>query len=333
MQERRNLDPPTLSPRELYNELVRRRAERPNLQSCLMLVEGPDDARALKKLRDPACIIEHRGTRKGVLMTMDKILSISPNAAAGVVGIIDRDFDHFRGEPEPLGCRTAWLSHRCNDLESAVLRVHGASILEELTSDVGRRNDAWLHDPPRGSPLDALVLSVAAPIGRLRAAYCSVEERDYRRSVHPIVERWESLEPKDINERPMSRLPDSLLDLLKVPAQPSNAQLLEIIPQSVDNRVHARVAEELEGLDHGDDPWAFVRGKDLVRSIAYALYASPRSSMFRKMPIHALEKHIGDLVVGKFDADAAHEAAVHDSIEKASAGDATTYPYLKRRTG
>lgn len=296
------------------SELILRKETRPD--QCFLIVEGPDEVSILQPHRAANCSIYAQDGKDSVV----KLIQYVNNQRVykrlpieGVIGLVDRDFEHLQpSAAQPA--RLAWTTPDFNDIESASLYHSGALVLEAFASNETLQFDKWLSLRD-GNAFDLLVERIVAPIGAMRAAY---------QEVYPS----ESLEPKGT---------EPLIDRVWRLATPTESlklyALLECLPQALPSgargKIQVRLSAMLRALEL--DPqiaWDYVRGKDLVRTIAVALSRSP-ANLYDRLNIKDLDRRLQQRVLDSLDVATLRKCGTFDSIAKASAADTGQYEYLK----
>lgn len=297
-----------------FPELILRKATRPN--QCFLIVEGPDEYVILQPHRAANCTIYSQDGKDDVLKLI--MLANTRNihqrgSLEGVVGLVDRDFDHLQATPA-RPARLGWTTPAFNDLESAALYSSGAAVLAGFVSNDALQSDRWLA-LQNGHAFDFLVERFVAPIGALRAAY---------QETHPHT----SLEPGGAQP---------LIDRAWKHASPTAALqlsiLLDLLPSglSVGDRgsIQVRLRAMLQALfADPESAWDYVRGKDLVRAIALALIESP-AALYDRLLVKDLTVKLHQRLLDHMDAAALRNCGTFDSIAEASAADSIRYEYLK----
>jgi hypothetical protein len=295
-------------------ELILRKETRPN--QCFLIVEGPDEVGVLQPHCAANCSIYPQDGKDNVVRLIQQANNqrvYKRHPIEGVIGLVDRDFEHLQPSVA-RPARLAWTTPRFNDIESASLYHSGTVVLEGFASNDALQFDEWLALRD-GNAFDLLVERIVAPIGAMRAAY---------QEVYPSA----SLEPKGdvpLIDRAWERVtPTKSLDLYA---------LLDYLPQALPSgdrgKIQVRLRAMLRKIEL--DPqlaWDYVRGKDLVRTIAVALSKSP-ANLYNRLKVTDLARRLHQRVLDSLDASTLRECGTFDSITKASAADTGRYEYLK----
>lgn len=321
MQGRLDNGRPRMTVPSLYAMLRMHLDGNPDPHRCALFVEGANDHRSFLKLATRSCRVIPCDGKSAVIETMG--YTVMRGGGSRVVGVVDRDFDHLVGFVEPANKRVAWLSLHGNDLEAVVMRTRGKELVEQLGLEFQSCFDPWLQAPATGSSLDMLVQRVAVPMGMLRTAL-ALAAKELR-----VARPGKFTNPPTLG----SDLLDAIWKVASPTHTPTVAELEKCIPQTVHDPLRNMTVSNLEALPIPEDPWALVRGKDLVGALAKALHTQRKPPVEQEASAADIEHRINRLIVDHFDEVVAEKAGVYDSIARGSAGDAETYQYLKRRTG
>lgn len=282
-----------------------------NKQRCWLLVEGSDDMSVLQRFRGEHCEIRSLNGRNNVLHSIRRA-SFQASKLDGIVGLIDRDFDHLATTREALPIRCQYSCPRFCDIEASILCFRGAELLDVLTDAKERTASPWFRFAT-DEPLDLLAENVAARIGAVRALYHDLG----------LGTSYGSLDQTgDFIDRTWNRsLASSPLTFEAV------ARGLPQLPQNHFQELRRRwnnlVAEKGER-----DPWDLVRGKDLVRCIAHALADDPKICLFRE-GLEQIAARTQQRLLGLVDQRHLEEAELLLAIEKACSQDSQRYQYLR----
>ena len=317
----RNLKDFVQTDRDAYpykcNEIILARSM--NEKAAYIFVEGPSDQKALLRHRATNCTISplninKKAGKKGVIdfiKCCETFLWKKNVGLRGIVGLVDKDFDdHLNEKPRKPPKRAPYISSVTNDLESTVLYFSEREILKKLLANQQNKINDWLDlsvDCPEA--FDRLVHCVVAPIGALRVAWqnsglarTSLNLND----VNVISRIWNSA------NHSQSLNSDDLINLL--PSQYSNNEK---------HRVKVLIQKELDKINKQPAlEWNYVRGKDLVYSIACALANSSR-------PLDEHVHLITKLIIDGFDSNIIAKCKLKQTIAEATIGDHGNWQYLK----
>lgn len=288
-------------------------------QSSYIFVEGQNDKDALDKHIDSNCSIEtlniiHKEGKKGIIefIKCAEEYRWGKNVGLhGIVGLVDKDFDDRLNEkPRKPPIRAPYISSITNDLESTILYFSEREVLKKLQANQQTKMNYWLDltlDYPEA--FDRLVHCVVAPIGALRVAWqnsglarTSLNLND----VNVISRIWNSA------NHSQSLNSDDLINLLPSEYSNNEKHRIKVLIQNELDKINKQPALE----------WNYVRGKDLVYSIACALANSSRP----------LDKHvhlITKLIIDGFDSNIIAKCKLKQTIAEATIGDHGNWQYLK----
>ena len=289
-----------------------------NKKAAYIFVEGLTDKDALDPHRASNCTISplnipNKEGKKGVIdfiRCCETYPCGKDIGLLGIVGLVDSDFDCvLEAKPPKLPSRAIYISSGPNDLESSVLCYQGLQVLNELLPNQ-KNNNIWLS-PNTDFPeaFDKLVHYVVAPIGALRVA-CANRGWGYK-----------SLEP-DKNTNLISRIWDSVNHLKSLDGDNLINLLSSEFSEREKNNIRDLIQIELVKIKRNDSPWSYVRGKDLVYSIACAVVNSPN-------PPRAQELRIMKLITKWFNSKVINGCELKKKITEATIGDHGNWEYLK----
>lgn len=300
------------------NEIVLARLQEE--KASYIFVEGPSDKDALERHGDRNCTISplnipNKEGKDGVIdfIKFCERFKWEKNVGLhGIVGLVDSDFDGvLKNKPPRLPNRVIYICSGPNDLESIVLCFQGPEILEEILANQKNKNNIWLNtneDWPEA--FDRLVHYVVAPIGALRVT-CVNEGLNYKtlepdKNTNLIYRIWNAVNhSKSLNS-------DNLINLL--PSQFSEQEK---------NRIRDLVQKEIDKIEKDQSlAWNYVRGKDLVYSIACALANSPN-------PAKEQESRINALITKWFVPKVIIACELKKKIAEATTSDHGTWQYLR----
>jgi hypothetical protein len=292
-------------------------AQAQDKSACYLLVEGPDDVKALQKFAHDSCTVTAAGGKSKI----EEALAHAVESAArrqtplhGLLGAIDRDFDGVNGTPASTHPRLARIGYP-NDLESAVAHHRGHDFYETVFIKERVRDSDWLGYSGKedDGPFDRLVRRFACPLGAIRAAW-RASGHAYEPLNEPdalIAELWkDAYERGSVKPQHFERmLPETL-------SQPSRAKLLQQA-----NELH-------RAANAAADQWRLVRGKDLLSICAFAAFhegaaISPGLQLFQ------LNRELRQAAVFLFDYEVLVACGLEEAIARASQTDADRHKYLR----
>ncbi len=291
-------------------------AQASNKSACYLLVEGPDDVAALQKFVHQSCRVAAAGGKSNV----EEALSNATRAAVaanrpleGLLGAVDRDFDHVAGVPAHKHPRLARIEHP-NDLESSVAHYRGHDLYDSVFQRDLVKSSKWLgySDSKLDQPFDRLVRSFAGPLGALRAAW--------RASGFA----HQSLDPDSALARTLFASVYSSHSLQQV-------NLQTVLPSQLSTPQREELLKRARGLqdtaEAEGDLWRFVRGKDLLDACAHAA-SKERCAIRSDLKASELRFELGRMVVALFDHELLTECGLKESLVRASTLDAGKHQYL-----
>lgn len=298
------------------NEIILARSH--EAKAAYIFVEGLTDRDALHRHRAGNCTISplnipNKEGKQGVIHFIkwcERFRWEKNVGLPGILGLVDSDFDCVLEEKPPkLPNRVIYICSGPNDLESTVLCYQGLEVLNELLANQKNIN-SWLStsdDWPEA--FDKLVHYIVAPIGALRVA-CVNARLNYIK-----------LEP-DKNKNLISRIWDSVNHLNSL----NSDNLINLLPlqfsEQDKNRIRDLIQIELNKIEKFNCAWSYVRGKDLVYSIACALVGTPS-------PPPAQESRIMELITKWFNSKVINACELKKKITEATISDHGHWQYLK----
>ena len=287
-------DPDTFADNFLVTVLMRREKK---LNLSWLLVEGRGDLQAMQQ--HCACQIKEAEGRDQVITTIRKAEE-DQDKYHGIIGLVDKDYSDFIPEKKPLPRRVVMFKKQ-NDLESAVLFHQSINIVEQIIRVKEMRVDMQVHNVldswgfSKEYPFDNLVKNIVGPIGVLRVAYKSMP-KEYRfgnqRSFtcglgdDCIVQAaWSKQNPlKQLTPNELANIPDNNC----------------IFNVSDRKRLENAIGERIPDLNR--NPWSYVRGKDLVYTLALALSSNQYLIHKKYNEPYQLKDYIQNLIPSYFDA-------------------------------
>lgn len=291
-------------------------AQASDKSACYLLVEGPDDVAALQKFAHRSCRVAAAGGKSKVeeaLSHATRVAVAANRPLAGLVGAVDRDFDHVAGVPAHKHPRLARIEHP-NDLESAVAHYRGHDLYDSVFQRDLVKSSKWLgySDDKLDQPFDRLVRSFAGPLGALRAVW-----------------RASGFAHQTLDQD--SALARTLFASIYSPHSVQQVNLQTVLPSQLSTPQREELLKRARELQHSaeadSDPWRFVRGKDLLDACTHA--ASIEGCAIRSaLKAPELRFELGRMVVALFDRELLTECGLKDSLVKAAALDAGKHLYL-----
>ena len=295
-----------------------------NPKACWLLVEGATDYQALHFIFGSSCTCQDSGGRGFVIaaiqMAQDPKQQINGIPLDGIIGLVDSDYCRLI-EEKKLPSRVVRFEG-VNDLESAALMHRGPFILDSLA-----RIKEWIDPDPWGltnkkNPLDALIKNIVGPIGALRVAFQTMQpefrqgKKSFRGKLDKtpsfIVERaWKHQNPSlQITSEILSSLPDD-----------------ELVPETNDrHKLKKNIESHMEIVNK--NPWSYVKGKDLVGTLANALALNKQVLIHKNSTVAELDKLIQIYIPIVFDEEVLEYCRFKELVKKATLSEGGIYQYF-----
>lgn len=295
-----------------------------NPKACWLLVEGATDYQALHFIFGSSCTCQDSGGRGFVIaaiqMAQDPKQQINGIPLDGIIGLVDSDYCRLI-EEKKLPSRVVRFEG-VNDLESAALMHRGPFILDSLA-----RIKEWIDPDPWGltnkkNPLDALIKNIVGPIGALRVAFQTMQpefrpgKKSFRGKLDKtpsfIVERaWKHQNPSlQITSEILSSLPDD-----------------ELVPETNDrHKLKKNIESHMEIVNK--NPWSYVKGKDLVGTLANALALNKQVLIHKNSTVAALDIEIQRMIPLVFDEEVLAHCRFKELVKEVTLSEAGIYQYF-----
>jgi len=295
-----------------------------NPKACWLLVEGATDYQALHFIFGSSCTCQDSGGRGFVIaaiqMAQDPKQQINGIPLDGIIGLVDSDYCRLI-EEKKLPSRVVRFEG-VNDLESAALMHRGPFILDCLA-----RIKEWIDPDPWGltnkkNPLDALIKNIVGPIGALRVAFQTMQpefrpgKKSFRGKLDKtpsfIVERaWKHQNPSlQITSEILSSLPDD-----------------ELVPETNDrHKLKKNIESHMEIVNK--NPWSYVKGKDLVGTLANALALNKQVLIHKNSTVAALDIEIQRMIPLVFDEEVLAHCRFKELVKEVTLSEAGIYQYF-----
>ena len=324
MREKISVDkvPPLKFAQHFCNEVLIKRDKNP--EACWLLVEGPTDMQALQDhCKNSPCICKDCNGRNSVIAAVG--LAEDPKQhngkpLGGIIGLVDNDYCHLI--PVKKRPSRVVMFEGVNDLESAALMHRGPFILDSLA-----RIKEWIDPDPWGltnkkNPLDALIKNIVGPIGALRVAFQTMQpefrpgKKSFRGKLDKtpsfIVERaWKHQNPSlQITSEILSSLPDD-----------------ELVPETNDrHKLKKNIESHMEIVNK--NPWSYVKGKDLVGTLANALALNKQVLIHKNSTVAALDIEIQRMIPLVFDEEVLAHCRFKELVKEVTLSEAGIYQYF-----
>ena len=303
--------------------LMERDRQKKNPRSYIF-VEGLSDMCAVQNVRNKvSCTVEVRGNKEAVIELMQRASVIKLNESTGldgIVGIVDRDFDHFLSNIPALPSRTLYLPD-LNDLESIVMRYAGDEILAGLV--LGDPLSPWFAVDGKFNTIERLVRYVVAPIGALRVAWRqeASPQNKYPPKLDPVVNGIEgSIVDRIVWDKVDSNTPLSAESLW--------AMQMRILNEGAKNAILDRIVKICD-KQLKDQPWSLVRGKDLVNALASLVQSLPSANhRYKNSTVDELCRVIKIKIETLYSPGMGQSQSLDQALGEIARTDRSTYQYL-----
>ena len=327
------LSPELIFADNFCNSVLLRRERKP--EACWLLVEGPTDVQALQDhCKNGACICKDCDGRGFVIAAIRKALDPKQQPYGrpldGIIGLVDSDYCHLI-EEKKLPSRVVMFKG-VNDLESAVLSHRGPLILSMLVNikewaysvDSGLDKDPWGFTNPE-NPLGALVKNIVGPIGALRVAF-QMMPREYRVGNKKSFSGKLDIERSHIVERAWKHQNSSLQLTSEIL---SGLPIDELVPGKDDrNKLKNSIESHMKYVNR--NPWSYVRGKDLVSTLANALALNQKVLIYneRNSSAKELDRKIQSMIPAVFDEEVLEHCKFKELVKEATRAEGGIYQYF-----
>lgn len=261
----------------------------------VLWVEGPDDCVVFERFAASNCKVKDLYGKDYVIRAVREALALRP-PEGGFLGIVDQDFDGIE-IPELRPARLAVISCRYADLEASMLSTHAKEVIADLVRADGWDAIPWLAGRDHVDPLRRLVTEILAPIGAIRSRWTS-------HSRLPSIE---------LAGNPIDQVMSQIGAGQGVVWESIRVMLCGRVPRDSVHLVDQLMSDAAR-LVKSLDAWRLVRGKDLVRALAWLLSKNPSACFYQSDSIERLERRIQDKVVTLFDEEVLRAAGTLDQL-------------------
>jgi len=297
-----------------------------------LLVEGPDDMSAIQKLTHQSCTVDWAGSKDHVIRALKSAASGMDGRICpfdGIAGLVDRDLEHLAGD-QPQSPRICSYQ-TCNDLESAVLYFRWHDVLESFVKRSAL--DTHLHWLSFDREESVVARRVCAPIGLIRALHRS-ENRNYKAGQNHTTDKrmgdfFQYAEPilKPLcsegyqESKPISETLDTLAS---------------VYLRQFENVFHLYRPTLLRNLQSYEarlesQPWDFVRGKDVLDSLAYIIGSLPESDrIFPTDSFSSIKQRLSTTIVQLVDPILLDETGILTQFGRIKQLDRNEYEYFEQ---
>jgi hypothetical protein len=219
----------------------------------------------------------------------------------GFAGLVDRDFEDI--SPDTIVPRLAFISRRYNDLEACMLASTAGELMKDLVRRDAKSDIPWLSSDCFQTPAQLLVEWPVSVVGAIRKAW---------------VGRTTKLDRNGY-------CIDSMIDLLAPCQEPTIEQVSKALSAAagLGSSESDRIAADALRMRKRSEPWALVRGKDLVRAIAYVLSRAGDACYYpfgqdgAPKAVEIFQRKIQERVVTLFDIEALRAAGTEEALRAA----------------